>query len=47
MARELESDFFRQEPWSDPDLRDLKLQFGVDRLQEVISRSMTDHIRGE
>jgi hypothetical protein len=44
-ARDLEADFFRQQPWSD--LAELQSRFGIDRLQDAVSQSMTDHIRGE
>lgn len=45
MARELEAAFFRQNMWAALD----KMQhcFGIGRVQEIVSRSMTDHIRGE
>ena len=45
VARDLEADFFRQQPWSG--LADLQARFGIERLQEAVSHSMTEHIRGE
>jgi hypothetical protein len=45
MARNLEADFFRQQPWSG--IANLQSRFGIERLQEAVSESMTDHIRGE
>jgi len=45
VARDLEANFFRQQPWSG--LAELQSRFGIERLQDAVSQSMTDHIRGE
>lgn len=45
MARELEATFFSQNEWAALDR--LQQRFGIGRVQEIVSRSMTDHIRGE
>ena len=45
MTRDLEAEFFRQQPCSK--IADLQSRFGIERLQEAVSESMTEHIRGE
>lgn len=45
-ARKREADLFNSEPWASfPG--DLQQRFGIPKLQEAVSRSLTDHIRGE
>lgn len=45
-ARESEAKLFGREPWN-TFASDLQPRFGIPRLQEAISLSLTDHIRGE
>ncbi|KAM0723518.1 hypothetical protein Q7P37_000505 [Cladosporium fusiforme] len=45
-ARKCEADLFSREPWTNFAAH-LQERFGIPRLQEAISRSLTDHIRGE
>lgn len=45
-AREVEAKVFGREPWN-TFAPDLQQRLGIPRLQEAISHSLTDHIRGE
>lgn len=44
-ARDLEANFFRHGPWAD--LNNLQQRCGIPKLQEAVSRSLTDHICGQ